>query len=383
MIEMYTAYTAEIDEVDDAIEELFGQIDLGNLKKNSVGIISCYYDFIETGVVQELVERLPFGVVGYTAMASLNDGDFGMYRLGLTVLTSDDVVFESTMTTALTAENYEEEIAKTYQEARRKLPSDPAFIISYFPIPADISGYDLTVAMDRACGGIPVWGGMSSDMDMTYEHCRTIGGGRIEQLGIAMILIHGDVEPEFILTSIPEENIREYSALITESSGCTLVTVNDMKPQAYLDSVGLKLTAENSATIPLLVDYGDGSTPVALGIFHVHENGDVLCGGEMPKGKTFSVGDISAEGIIETATISLNDALGSGKRSGLLLMPCVTRYIMLAPKQNAELEFVSEFLGDNIPYAMAYAGGEVCPVLDNDGKLHNRFHNYTFTACIL
>ena len=65
-------------------------------------------------------------------------------------------------------------------------------------------------------------------------------------------------------------------------------------------------------------------------------------------------------------------------------MPCVTRYIMLAPDQESELRLIHEELSkDGKPFMMGYSGGEICPMPGRDGKPRNRFHNYTFCACIL
>jgi hypothetical protein len=65
------------------------------------------------------------------------------------------------------------------------------------------------------------------------------------------------------------------------------------------------------------------------------------------------------------------------------MLPCVTRYIVLHPNSDAEIKKVIEKVGDKIPYWLAYSGGEICPVRGKDGKLRNRLHNYTFSACVL
>jgi hypothetical protein len=96
------------------------------------------------------------------------------------------------------------------------------------------------------------------------------------------------------------------------------------------------------------------------------------------------VGSIDAPGIFESAQEGLKQILAHGDRQSTLLLPCVTRYIMLAPEQESELKLIGETLSESgKPFMMGYSGGEICPMPGADGRLHNRFHNYTFCACVL
>ena len=96
------------------------------------------------------------------------------------------------------------------------------------------------------------------------------------------------------------------------------------------------------------------------------------------------MGSINAEGIFESAEAGLAQVLAKKDRQATLLLPCVTRYIMLSPDQESELRLIQETLADGThPFMMGYSGGEICPMPGPDGKLHNRFHNYTFCACLL
>jgi hypothetical protein len=380
---MLTAHTAEIDEVDDAIDEILKQIDVNGLSKNSVGILTCYYEFIETGIMSALCKRLPFDVIGMTTMASASGGDYGMYRLSLTVLTSDDVSFRTASTAPLSREECERPLTDAYREARGDLAGDPSFIISFFPFLQDLSSADVLKSFDAVCGGIPIWGSVASDMDMSYENCCVIHNGRDEKKSLVMLLLHGPVNPDFIVTSIPDKNISNRRAIITESDGCLLKKVNDMTLGDYFNSIGLATrTAQDSTTVPLMVDYCDGSKPVALAIYSIDKDGSALCGGEMPQGASFFVGEIDYDGIIETARASVEQVLSGRAANGLLMLPCVTRYLMLAPDKDAEIKLVVDSVGDKIPYSLAYSGGEVCPVRGGDGRLRNRHHNYTFSACV-
>ncbi|MDR1732011.1 MAG: FIST C-terminal domain-containing protein [Synergistaceae bacterium] len=382
MIKMLTAWTGEIDDIDDAWKDICQYIDLDGLKKNSAGLLFCHSDFVESGVAVEICRRLPFDVIGMTTMAGANLYGSSPYGLFLTILTSDDVDFETACTAPLDSKNYREKMTEAYGAARGKLSGDPVFIISFLPYLQDLSGAEIVKSFDSICGGIPIWGSIASGSDMSYEGCRIFGKKTVHEAALAMLLLRGEVTPEFINTSIPERNIRENRGEITDSEGCILRAVNGKAVQSYFEEMGLVIRGEDSTTTPMLVDYGDQSAPVALAIYHIDQEGGLLCGGEVPKGAMIAVGEIDDEGILETAGESIAKILASGRKEGILMLPCVTRYIMLAPSQGDEMKLVMEGLGKEIPWFLGYSGGEVCPVRDSGGNLHNRFHNFTFSACV-
>ena len=384
MIKMYTARTSEIDEIGEAIAEIKSQIDFAALKKNSGGIIFCHLDFIESGIVEALCEELPFGVIGMTSMVSSDEHGYGLYDLTLTVLTSDEVTFEVGMTDSINLDNYVAELDNSYNNIRGKVDDDPAMIFTFMPYIRDISGDELVTAVDKICHGIPIWGSITSSVDFNYETVQTICNGKCLPAGVAMMFLNGPVEPKYIVSSIPERNIYSNRAIITKSKGAVLMEVNDMPVLEYLKNIGLVITKDNITTTPLMVYYGDATEPVALGFYTLFEDGSVLTGGAMPEGTSFAVGSIDAEGIFESAENGLAQVADFKDRQATLMLPCVTRYIMLAPDQEREIRLISEKLvGSGQPFVMGYSGGEICPMPGQDGKLHNRFHNYTFCACTL
>ena len=67
MIKSISATTREIDDAQAAVSELKSALDLEkNLLKNSLGIISCFSDFAETGVLKAICAALPFDCIGAT-----------------------------------------------------------------------------------------------------------------------------------------------------------------------------------------------------------------------------------------------------------------------------------------------------------------------------
>ena len=384
MIEMYTARTSEVDEIDDAVAEIKSQIDFGALKKNSGGLIFCHIDFVDSGVVAALCEELPFDVIGMTSMASADEHGYSLFDLTLTVLTSDEVAFEAGMTDSIDHDNYADEIERLYSLLRGKVDSDPAMVFAFMPYIREVAGYEVVAAMDAACKGAPLWGAITNNIDFNYETVQTICNGQFLRAGLAMMFVSGPVEPKFIVSSLPERNIASNRAVITESDGAILRKINDMPVLDYLATIGLIINKENITTTPLMVYYDRADEPVALGFYTLFEDGSVLTGGEMPVGTSFAVGSIDAQGICESAEKGLREIEACADRQATLLLPCVTRYIMMAPDQEGELRLIKDELSrTGKPFMMGYSGGEISPMLGRDGELHNRFHNYTFCACIL
>ena len=94
MIKSFTATTREIDDAQAAVDEITKVLDIEkNLMKNSLGIISCFSEFEETGVLKAICDALPFDCIGATTCLCASDSDVDQILLAITVLTSDDCSF--------------------------------------------------------------------------------------------------------------------------------------------------------------------------------------------------------------------------------------------------------------------------------------------------
>jgi hypothetical protein len=307
-----------------------------------------------------------------------------MYALSLVVLTSDEVLFETAITKSLNSGDYRESIKSAYLEASKKLPGDPSLIFTIFPHIKDVSGSVLHKCFDEICGGIPFWGSLATNLDASYTLCPTFHNENVNENGLAMVLMHGPVDPEFIVVSLPARDIRKNRGQITSSDGCSLKAINGISPRQYFEKLGIIVSKESPVATPTMVYYEGSSEPVALAIYSVNDDGSLLCGGEMTAGAYVTIGEITTNGILSSTREGLDRVLQTGRKDGALFLPCVGRYLMLAPNNNGEFELIREKMGENniIPFAAAYSGGEVCPVRDEAGILRNRFHNFTFVACV-
>lgn len=383
-MKMLNAWTLELDDLSLAVTEILEQLDLQNqLLAHSAGFITCSYDYVETGVVEAICKALPFDVVGCTTLMNATNGQAGGMLLCLTVLTADDCRFSSVITKPLGANL--PEAGAAYQEAVSALGEKPKLVLAFLPMMDSLGGELILAALDKAAGGAPVFGTIACDFDTArYGNSFTIRNGVCIRGCIAMLLVSGNVNPRFVVTATSEQNLSKQQAVITASEGSLLQEVNGMKACDYFTSIGLMQGdgIEGVSSVPFVVDYGDGTQPVARAIYSLNDDGSALCGGVMPKGGTLSIGRMDVDDILMTAEQSLGDLLREEGRAGIIMFPCLGRNMVLGVTPLAEVEKVAEVIGNELPWHLAYSGGEVCPVYAASGTV-NRFHNFTFIGCTI
>jgi hypothetical protein len=386
VIKLLNARTSEIDDPEEAVREILSQIDLeGGLLKNSVGIVACYYEFIETGVISALCERLPFDVVGCTVLGSATNEQGSLEQLSLAVLTSDDVTFSTSFSTPISKDNIIEPVTEAYRQARGRLAGDPSFIFVLGPIMTDVSGEVIMKQLDAISGSAPIFGTLSNDTSLSYENSRTFRNGESHQYKVALLLMHGEVNPRFFVTAISEKNIQKQAAIVTESDGYLLKRVNNMPLLEYLGTIGVQDNGLAAVTtLPFMVDYGDGTKPVAMSMYAITPEG-AYCGGEMPVGASIVFAEVDYNSVIETAEKTIRQALEDAEKNGangILSIPCFTRSLVLSPHSEDEMAKTIDLIGRKIPFMLIYSGGEICPVYNARHETVNRFHNLTYTLVI-
>ncbi|MDR2802716.1 MAG: FIST C-terminal domain-containing protein [Treponema sp.] len=387
MIKVLTAVTEEIDDADEAVNEILNQLDLNNnLAANSVGLITCALEFIHSGVLEALSRKLPFCTVGITTQVSAENGIFSPMLLAISVLTADDVVFSVEHSGTITSENVNETISSAFKKARSKLTGDPCLVLAYPPIIMSIGSYPIVNAIFKEAGDTPVFGTLACSANPDNSNSFTIVNGKAESMSAAFVLMSGNVHPNFFMVSIPEQNLQRQYGVITESDGCRVCKVNGMSFVDFLKKRGFSDADINANTlylIPFVLNFGDGSRPIVRALYSIDDDGAAIFGDEMPKGKAISTGSLNYNGIIETTEELMRQIPSQKDINGILIYSCLVRHILLGIKDDDELKKIIEMLGETAPYQVCYSGGEICPVKDSDGKFINRMHNYTLVACVL
>lgn len=382
MIEMRTAFTEEIDDVELAVEEILSQLDLAELgQANCLGLLTCYSDFVESGVAQAISERLPFDVIGCTTIANGVNGNASMMMLSLSVLVSKDVCFHTAQTGSLL--ETQDSIREAYQAALAEAGQQPEMIFALLPLIPHLGGELLLNVLDEVSGGVPVFGTLACDHNVDYHTSVTMFNGVTAPDCIVMALFTGNVQPKYIISSISEEKMQQQRSVITASEGSLLKQINNMPSLDYMKTLGLVQGGgiEGMNAIPFLVDYNDGTPAVARAMYLVQpDTGDIVCGGNMPVGATLAIGNLDAEDVLKTAKKGSQMLCENGPISCAFFFPCLSRILVLGARSDGEAQAVAEQLGD-IPHHFSYSGGELCPVFNAAGQASNRFHNFTIIGC--
>lgn len=384
MIKMLTAYTTEIDEAAAAVAEILGQLNPeAELLKNSVGILTCHAEYLETGVAKAVCENLPFDVVGITTLGSGTEEGTDLESLTISVLTSDDVSFSAVLTDSLETDQ-EGPIQEAYAKAKEAAPDSPSLLLAYAPLLQHVGGERLVRLITAASDNVPVFGTLTCDHNFDFHDARVIFNGEAYNDRMALIALSGPVSWRFLTISVPEGKAEKQNAIITESEGNVVKKVNGVPVLDYLETLGLTRDAglEGSKSIPVILDYNDGTPAVARCFYMISPEGHAVCGGDMPTGATFALSTMEDSDVILSSEQILDKVLGAENTAGMLVVSCIVRSVTLGVDQLAESRRILERTDGKLPYQLCYSGGEICPVYQEDGRTANRFHNFSCAICL-
>ena len=387
MLKTIVAYTYEIDDVDAAVSEILEQLDIqSNLKKNSVGIVACHCEFVFSGVFKAVCDALPFDVSGTITSAQAVENDLGTLMFTIMVITSETDEF-CTKITAKFEDNPYGEVEKCYDEAAGLRPNKkPGLAFMFGPFIPENSGDGYMKALSQKAGDVPIFGTLAIGETEDFSNCFMLYNGESYDDSIALVLIYADISPVFFIANISESKILGKSALITKSNGNVLNELNGRPASEYFKELGLaEVTGATYAmsSLPFMLDYDDGTDPVAKVLVGFTPDGDIICAGDMPEGTNVRVGVFDKADVLFTTGNALKDMAKEFEgRSGMLAYSCISRSMTLGGEMFAELELVTKELNGEIPFMIAYSGGEVCPTNTKEKRNTNRFHNNAFIACI-
>jgi hypothetical protein len=381
MIRSFTATTREVDDVQVATAEILNAINPErNLLKNSLGVISCFSEFAETGVLAAICEALPFDCIGATTCICSAGGQTDQILFAITVFTSDDCSFDTISIPV--GENYDDSISNSLSKKLQNNDERPSLMLGYFPLINTISGDMLLTAIDKTTGGIPLFGTVAVDHKIDYSTAMTIHNGKGYREAVVLGMIYGPVNYSFEIASLNEDKIRKQRAIITSSDGNILISVNGKAALEYLEEIGLQREEllAGLGILPLVIDHKDGTKPIARAVFAITPNGNAVCGGAMPINATLAIGRVDMVDVLSTTEKNFKPMVE--RNCTVLSYSCIARYIALGVNQGAEAEKIADLARD-MRYLFAISGGEMCPLFDASGNLKNYFHNYTNVFCKL
>ncbi|MDR2740244.1 MAG: FIST C-terminal domain-containing protein [Treponema sp.] len=390
MIKTIVIHTLKIDDPEAAVAELCGLLEKeGPLLAHSIGLVSCFADFISSGIVADLAKKLPFEIAGTTSLAGASKSAAGEVLLFLTVLTSDDVEFVTGLTDPISAEAVSP-IRAAWKKATAGRAEKPALMLSFAPLLTNASGDVLVEAFSAVSGNVPNFGTIAVDHNADYHESRVIFNGASYPDRYAFILCYGKIKPIFIVGGLSEKRAFRDKGVVTASAGNQLQGVNGISVADYLSGLGLKKGPDGAImginAYPFILDYNDGTQPIIRVMFAITPEGYAVCGGNMPVGASLQVGVINAEEVLSITEETIKSALvigqNNGSDNGMLIFSCVGRYFAQGFHPEAEMKKVQEALNGSLPFHLCYSGTELCPVYEKNGNTRNRSHNDSIVICM-
>jgi len=387
MIKILSAYTYELDNPEKAVQDILNQIDIkNNLLKNSVALLFCHVHFIEMGVTEAVCKSLPFDVVGCTSMYLALSSQSGEMMLTVTILTSDDTEFAAGISEPLTAENAEEHIGALYQKTASFLSGVPVLAFAFPPTILDVTIDVMTAALDRACGGLPVFGTVALDMDVHIRSPQTIYKGAAYNNRMALLLFRGPVTPRFFFLRFPEKSSLAQDAIITGAKGPQIISINNRPAASFLREVGLIHDDKNAYThaIPLVIEDSGGTNSEVVIVQDIDSNGTLICSRHIPMGGILNIGAITEDHVLESAKALIQEIKENEGGTGLFIFSCFLRTVVLGGGAATEVELIQrELSGYPGSYLYLNSGGELCPRYAKSGKTAYQALQYAIVACQL
>jgi hypothetical protein len=383
--------TYEIDDPETAFEEIRVQLDQKiTFLKHSAGIIMCHPEFILSGVVRHICEKLPFDLAGITTSAHAVNGEAGELILTIFVMTSDDVWFRTGVTGEL-EENIDVPIKTAFGEAIQGDPEIPRLALVFPPLILKYSGDSYVDALGKTIPKVPVFGPITIDDTLTNELSETIYNGETYRTAMPFILCFGNINPRFIVGTFPEGKVMPYKGEITKSNGSLVYEINNMIASKYFQSIGFINNGELAKELNLVPfaidqkkheDYND--IPVIRGIAFFNEDGTAIFRGDVEEGSLFTMLTSEAVDVLSATRQKIEQLNSLPDVNGAVLFSCMARRMMtMRDEPLMELEIARNTIGSNFPFIMGYAAGEISPTLIKNGIPVNKFHNYSLVILVI
>jgi len=391
MLKCASVYTYEIDNRDAALNEINVQLkEKITLLENTVGIIMCHPEFIGSGTLRFICDNLPFNVVGVTTAAQAVNGEAGELVLTIFVMTSDDIRFKMGV-----AENIEKDLTVSVKTAYDKCSAGetetPRLALVFPPILLQYAGDDYVHVWKEHIPQTPIFGTCAMDDTPTFEENETIYNGQTSKTAIPFVLCYGNINPRFLLGTIPDDKATPHTGEVTKSSGSRVSEINGINTYRYFESIGFEDNGKSSVNylfLPFLIDQKkrqdyDG-VPVIRVLDSFTDDGTAIFHGYVDEGSTFTILKCEAEDILSETQEKIKEVNVKTDVNGVLLFSCIVRRIVtMDSSSNKEFEIVRDSLQPDIPFMMGCAGGEICPTLIKSGSPTNRYHEYSLVILII
>ncbi|MDR2459454.1 MAG: FIST C-terminal domain-containing protein [Deltaproteobacteria bacterium] len=399
MYRIITASTDDLENPQGGIDSLANAIaEQGGLLENSVAIVMCPLEYVNSGFCSLLYDRLDIPILGATTSLSSTDKEISPLALSLFIISSDTLDIRVGLSDSLTIADGEEDPLRVRYHAERVfnklynsltvgLSKEPALVLPFMPVIYGYHDEGMAEAMFKAKKA-PFFGAMPVDYFQPSRHfdpCVIFGNSYFEDRA-ALLVLDGEIKPKFFFQAMGRTNIARQKAIITKSQGSIVYEVNGNPFKDFITSMGLvaKNIMVSLNTNPIIVydpKLDKYSPRVASKV--LNDNGYVF-NGPMPQGSTLSVRMIDEGEIFDSAKEVFSKVTKVPGALGALFFSCYSRQLNLSYNEMNEIKLLSSTLEkENIPWLFAYSGGEFCPREEEDGTWKNRFLNLSAVAMVL
>ncbi len=388
MVTCASIYTYEVDDREIALAELKAQLDEKvALLENSVGIILCHPEFIQTGMLKFICENLPFDLVGATTASQAVNGEAGELLLTIFIITSNDVYFKVGVSESLNGDIVGI-TESAYHLAAMGMQEQPKLAIIFPPLTLQHAGDVYVDAWSQIIPNTPIFGSHAIDDTLSFESSETIYNGANYKLSMSFVLCYGNINPRFLIGTLPENSVTPYTGEITKAEGPLVHEINHTNTFQYLKDLGF--TSDNASTdnflfLPFRINFinrpdYDG-IPVMRALASFTEDGSAIFRGNVYENSRFVFSKCVPGDVLATALEKVEEVNAMPDVNGVLLLPCIVRRMVLSLTPLKELECIRDNL--KAPFMMGYAGGEICPTSATADIAINRFHNYSLVILVI
>jgi len=259
------------------------------------------------------------------------------------------------------------------------------------PILLKHAGDEYVRVMQKNLPKTPLFGTLAIDDTPTFSDSETIYNGENSKSKMSFVFCYGNINPRFVIGTIPDENTMPYKGEITKSTGPFIYEINDMNAYKYFESIGFEadgVSSVNYLFLPFSIDQKtrtdyDG-IPVIRVLNSFTEEGTAVFHGSIDEGSTFTLLKCDSADVLATAGQKIKQINEMSGVNGVVLFSCVVRRIVtMNDNHNEEFKNVKDSLRSDIPFMMGCAGGEICPTQSKDGIPTNRYHNYSLIILVI
>ena len=396
MIKHYTAFVTDPDDAQAAVQDIVKQLaPEENALKSTIGIVRFSGTFAETDILDLLCAALPFELVGCLSDCISMNGQHDDTALSLTMLTSDDVFWNVSTVDDLnvkTTEDIMDELAALFYAL--KAEEKPKLAIPFLPSLPHFSGNDLYDTIRTIDDPFLLFGMCALNIEGEHNANYVFAKGRLLPNMCALLSFYGNLEPKFYvdLPVIYDETYGDYGE-ITDVERSILKEINNLPALDYFKKQGLISEknvgmAVSLVVVPVIVTFPNlRRSKVACSFIGVVEGTEyVYAARTVEQGCEIAFSYLDGDMTLTRMDALLDWVFGDNPDfvlaySSIARSWANTNLFAEAEKFAEAAKAYEEKRGSPFKYSLAYAGGEISPVIDDDGSYINMPHNFTMIVC--